>query len=341
MVVRREPPDLDRETRALLRARLVHADPSGPRLRDAGPEEGQARRARGAVRLAGPGTIVHVGREREQIESASARERARTDVARLVASSAEASDEVSDDQATSLAVRAKAGDGAAREQLINLLLPLVSSYARRFPTEGLEETDLLQEGVVGVLRALDRYDPSLGVPFPAFATWWIRRSLQDARSDFMRSFRLPPKALRQLSQLKSEHQRIYQNEHRSATIAELAGKLDLDLAQAEALASADAQVRSLDETLAGGDGDIGSLGDLLADPLSSAAYEEVIDNVAGQQLHALLTRLSEREQAVVRARFGFDGQAERLADIGERLGLSAERVRQIEDRALAKLRHGT
>src|SRR6202008_631691 len=140
-----------------------------------------------------------------------------------------------------------------------------------------------------------RYDPARGVPFAAFATWWIRQSLQEARSDFMRPFRLPPKALRQLSQLKSEHQRIYQDEHRSAPISELAGNLEIDATQAEALAAADAQVRSLDETIAGGEGEIGSLGDLLADPLSSAAYEEVIDNVAGHQLHALPTRLRQRE----------------------------------------------
>jgi RNA polymerase sigma factor (sigma-70 family) len=278
--------------------------------------------------------------EREEIERALAREHAEADVADIVARSAEFQTAVSDDDLTALAVRAQAGDRVAREQLIEQLLPLVSSYARKFPTEGLEPTDLLQEGVVGVLRALDRYQPELGVPFPAFATWWIRRSLQDARSDFMRPFRLPPKALRQLSQLKSEHQRIYQSERRSASVAELAGRVHIDVDQAQALTAVDAQVRSLNETIDGSEGEIGSLGDLLADPLSSQAYEDVVDTLAGEQLHALLTRLTDREHLVVRARFGFDGNAERLVDIGERLGLSAERVRQIEERALAKLRQG-
>jgi RNA polymerase sigma factor (sigma-70 family) len=234
--------------------------------------------------------------------------------------------------------RAQAGDTAAREQLIERMLPLISALARRFRTEGLDQTDLIQEGIVGLLRALERYDPDRGVPFAAYATWWIRQSLQDARSDFIRPFRLPPKALRQLAQLKSEHQHIFQREQRSAGIAELAERTNIDLEQANALAAADVRVRSLDEPIDSGGGDLGSLGDLLEDPLSAAAYEQVVETVAGEQLRALLSRLTDRERDVVRARFGFDGKPEKLVEIGEKLGLSAERVRQIEERALAKLR---
>jgi RNA polymerase sigma factor (sigma-70 family) len=243
-----------------------------------------------------------------------------------------------DGEATALVLRAQAGDIVAREQLIDRLLPLVSSLARRFRTEGLDQTDLVQEGIVGLLRALERYDAARGVPFAAYATWWIRQSLQDARSDFIRPFRLPPKALRQLSQLKSEHQRIYQTEQRSAGINELAERTSVDLDQARALAAADARVRSLDEPIAAGEGEVGSLGDLLEDPLSADAYEQVVEALAGKQLRALLSRLTDRERAVVRARFGFDTEPQRLVDIGEELGVSAERVRQIEERALAKLR---
>ena len=145
----------------------------------------------------------------------------------------------------------------AREKLIEKLLPLVGSYARRFPTEGLDQTDLLQEGIVGLLRALDRYDPARGVPVPAYATWWIRRSLQDAAA-IHPPVPSPPKALQQLSRLKSEHQRIYQFEHRSAGLAELAERTKIDPDQAAALASADARVRSLDETSDGSDGELGS-----------------------------------------------------------------------------------
>jgi len=251
---------------------------------------------------------------------------------------AESSQAVGGDEADELARRAQAGDDAAREELIRRLLPLVHATARRFQTEGLEQADLLQEGVVGLLRALQRYDPARGVPFAAFATWWIRQSLQEARSDFMRPMRLPPKALRQLSQLKSEHQRIYQGERRSAKIGELADRTHIELEQAEALLTADARPRSLDESIENTEGEIGTMGDLLEDPLSAGAYEDVVDAVAGEQLRALLSRLTEREREVVQARFGFDVPPEKLTEVGERLGVSAERVRQIEERALAKLR---
>lgn len=277
--------------------------------------------------------------ERHKIESALERDSAADRVA-VVPDATPSVPRLSDDRATRLAVEAASGADGAREQLIDALLPLIRTYAARYPTEGLDETDLLQEGIVGLLRALERFEPERGVPFLAFASWWIRQSLQDARSDFLRPFRLPPKALRQLSQLKSEHQRIYRLERRSAALPELAERIAIDLDQASALVAADARVRSLDEAVAVADGRLGALGDLLADPLSAADYEAVIDAVAGEQLHALLARLTEREREIVRARFGFAGPAETLVEVGQRLGLSAERVRQIEERALAKLRRG-
>jgi RNA polymerase primary sigma factor len=120
--------------------------------------------------------------------------------------------------------RAQAGDLQVREELIERMLPLVSSIARGYRTAGLERADLVQEGCVGILRALRRFDPDRGVPFPAYAALWIRQAIQELRSDFIRPLRLPPKALRQLAQLKSEHYRVYANEHRDASHAELAAK---------------------------------------------------------------------------------------------------------------------
>jgi RNA polymerase primary sigma factor len=236
-----------------------------------------------------------------------------------------------------LVARAQAGDAAAREEVINRFLPFISHLARRYRAERLDQLDLVQEGCAGLLRALARYDAEKG-PFAAYATWWIRQALQEARSDFVRPLRLPPKALRQLARLKSTLERVYADEHREPKTPELAERAEIELGQAEALLAADAQTRSLDEPVVGGEGEVGALGDLLADPLSADAYEEVLDAIAGSQLRSLLGRLTEQEREVLNARFGFDRPPEKLIEVGERLGVSAERVRQIEERALTKLR---
>jgi RNA polymerase sigma factor (sigma-70 family) len=243
------------------------------------------------------------------------------------------------DTVEQLAVQAQAGDVQARERLIEQLLPLVSSLARSYRVDGLDHRDLVQEGIVGLLRALRRYDPNRGTPFRAWATWWVRQALQEARSDFVRPLRLPRHALRQLAQLKAEHERIYAREQRNARLAEVASRTGIELSQAEALLRIDPRPRSLDEPVPGPEGELGTLGTLLEDPLAADDYEEVLDTLAGEQLRALLSRLTEREREIIDARFGFGRPKERLAEIGDRLGISAERVRQLEERALAKLRH--
>lgn len=235
--------------------------------------------------------------------------------------------------------RAKAGDAAAREELINRLLPVVVRIARPYHTPGIEWEDLIQEGAVGLLRALASYNPEIGVPFPAYAVWWIRYGLQDLRSQFIRPLRLPPKALRRLAALKEAHERIYRQEHRNAGPDELSRAVGLSLADTEALLRADKRCRSLDEPAEEG-AEVGTLGELLADPLSEEAYEEVLSSVQADELRILLTHLSAREQEVLAARYGLDGREEEtLREVGERLGISAERVRQLEHRALAKVRH--
>jgi RNA polymerase sigma factor (sigma-70 family) len=253
----------------------------------------------------------------------------------LEAAPEEAADDRSLDE---LALRAQAGDMQAREELIERLLPLVNSIARGYRTAGLERGDFVQEGCVGILRALQRFDPDRGVPFSIYAALWIRQALQELRSDFVRPLRLPPKSLRQLAQLKSAHYRIHADEHRDASLAELSASTGIDLDQVEALVRADASTRSIDEPVASLEGEIGTLGDLLQDPLSNDQYEEALDNIAGEQLRALLVHLTDRERDIIDSRFGFERPAEKLTAIGSRLGISAERVRQIEERALSKMR---
>lgn len=275
--------------------------------------------------------------EREELRSALGRQPALASVrSYLDAAGARLPLETEEEE---LARRAQAGDSGARERLIELLLPLVVRLARSYRVEGLETADLVQEGVLGLLRALARYEPERGVPFSAYARWWIRQALQEARSDFMRPLRIPPKALRQLARLKSEHDRLYAVAERQPSLEEVAARAGIDREQAAALLRADREARSLAQPVVEEDGEVGVLGDLLEDPLSTQALEEVLDSIAGEQLRSLLGRLSAREREILVARFGLDGgPGRRLSEVGARYGISAERVRQLEERGLAKLR---
>jgi RNA polymerase sigma factor (sigma-70 family) len=134
---------------------------------------------------------------------------------------------------------AKAGDPDARQRLVDRDLPLVVATARRYRTEGLDFTDLVQEGVVGLLRALEHFDPDRGAPFGAYARWWVRDSLQELRRDFMRPLRLSRRALRELSQLKTEQDRLHQAEGTRPSLLEVAERVGMDRDQAEALVRAE------------------------------------------------------------------------------------------------------
>jgi RNA polymerase sigma factor (sigma-70 family) len=245
---------------------------------------------------------------------------------------------------TDLVLAAKAGDPRAREELIERYLPLVVATARSFRAEGLDFTDLVQEGVVGLLRALERFDPDRGAPFGAYAKPWVRYSLQELRKDFMRPMGLSRQALRELSRLKSEYQRLYVAKGHEPSLSEVAERAGIDRDRAEELARANTWPRSLYDEVPADEAPLGGrqivrLSEQVEDPVSADAYEEVLDRIAGAQLRALLTRLSERERDILTARFGLDGAPpELLADIAERLGLGVDQVRRLEQRALAKLR---
>jgi RNA polymerase sigma factor (sigma-70 family) len=194
--------------------------------------------------------------------------------------------------------------------------------------------ELLQEGVVGLLRALERYDPERGVPFWAYASWWVRQAMQQLVAELTGPLVLSDRALRHLSRLKQAHGDAVRETGREPSRGTLAERTGLGAEQVDALLNAGRPAHSLDEPLPEG---VGAFGDLLADPLAEDEYERVLDTLQTQQLIELLAELSDRERDILHARHGLEGDAESLRDIGGRLGLSAERVRQLERRALAKL----
>jgi RNA polymerase sigma factor (sigma-70 family) len=232
-----------------------------------------------------------------------------------------------------------AGDPKARGALVEAFLPLIGSVARNYrSSRQIARVELMQEGVVGLLRALERYDSELGVPFWAYASWWVRQAMQQLVSELSRPMVLSDRALRQLSRLKEAHAELQRADGRAPTLTELAERTGLEQDQLGNLIAADRPPKALEEPLEGEEGAVGAFGELIADPLADDEYERVISHVAASELRDLLSGLSERERFVLRARFGLDGHTQSLREIAARLGVSAERVRQLENRALGKLR---
>jgi RNA polymerase primary sigma factor len=239
-----------------------------------------------------------------------------------------------------LVAAAQAGDAAARAELVEAFMPLIAAAARPYRTLHVQRLELLQEGVVGLLRALDGFEPERGLPFWPYASWWVRQAMQHLVAELTRPVVLSDRALRSLARLRDAHAEVYGGSGREPSHGELAERTGLSVEQVDDLMATERPAKSLEEPLAGEDGVVGIFGDLLEDPLAEGEYERVLAALEAEELHAMLAGLSHRERDVLRARYGLDGEEQSLREVGRRLGLSYERVRQIEQRALGKLAAG-
>jgi RNA polymerase primary sigma factor len=238
-----------------------------------------------------------------------------------------------------LVLAAQVGSGPARDRLVRMYMPLIGSIARTYAgTRNVERTELMQEGVVGVLRALHRYDPEIGTSFWAYASWWVRQAMQQLVSEMTRPIVLSDRALRQLARIRAAERRLAQEFGRNATLRELAAATGFSLEHVEALSSAARRPRALEERIGGDDDDGVALGDRVADPRAEDAYELVPLRIDCRQLASLMETLDERERGIVRDRFGLDGEIHTLCELADVHGVSAERVRQIEQESLEKCR---
>jgi RNA polymerase sigma factor (sigma-70 family) len=236
-----------------------------------------------------------------------------------------------------LVLAAKAGDAAARARLVEAFMPLIGSVARTYRGVHVQRVELLQEGVVGLLRALDGFDPERATPLWAYASWWVRQAMQQLVSELTRPVVLSDRALRNLARLKEAHREAVRRSGREPDGDELADRAGLSADQVQDLLATERVPRSLQEPAGADDRSVGTFGELLVDPLAEGEYERVLDAVQVRELHALLAGLSDRERNVVRLRYGIGGEELSLREVGDRLGVSGERVRQIEQRALGKL----
>jgi RNA polymerase primary sigma factor len=235
-----------------------------------------------------------------------------------------------------LSKRVERGDLAAKERMINSNLRLVISIAKRYQGHGVPLGDLVQEGVIGLNRAVEKFDWRRGFKFSTYATWWIRQACQRAVSNQSTTIRVPTHVHERRLKLSRAAARLETKLGRQATREELAEAAGLELRHVdEALDAAEAPV-SLNQSL--GDGaDGGELGDLFGDPTSGDPAEEASDSITRLEVRRALEKLPERQRRVLELRFGFDGEAASLEAIGKELGLTRERVRQLESAAMTAL----
>jgi RNA polymerase sigma factor (sigma-70 family) len=235
---------------------------------------------------------------------------------------------------------AKAGDMRAVEHVVRAHLPRISAMARRYATgPHVEQLELVQEGVVGLLQALKRYDPAQGTPLWDYARPTVQRAMRRLVGELGDAATLSESSLRHLSRMKGAEQDLTQQHHRVPSRAEVIERSGVDREEAERLLAASRSPRSLQEPITAEDGGVvGLFGDLVTDPRAEDEYERVLDRIEAEELKPLLSVLSRRERDVLRLRYGLDGEPQSRRKVAEALGVSESRVRDIERRALAKLR---
>jgi RNA polymerase primary sigma factor len=241
-------------------------------------------------------------------------------------------------QERDLVIAAERGDSDACRKLVEAFLPAIGDLARSFKNSRVERLDLLQEGVVGLLVAARRYDTTLNTPFWAYASFWVRKAMQELAAELTRPVALSDRAVRELAQIRrvrSEHLQMHGVE---PTTYELSRASGLTPAQLERLQATERTPRSTQEQLTDGDEATATIGDTIVDHTAEHAYQQVLDAFEIRDVRDLTEQLDERERVVIRAHYGLGQDAQTLSEIGAGLGLTAERARQIEAGALSKLR---
>ncbi len=236
-----------------------------------------------------------------------------------------------------LAKRIKRGDKAAREHMIKANLRLVVKIARDYEGMGVPLLDLISEGNIGLMKGVERFNPTKGAKLSTYASWWIKQAIKRALSNQSKTIRLPVHVTDRLALIRRAEVRLREMFDREPTDEELAHELDLDAKRVRQYREASLAPVSLDAPI--GEGDSNRVSEIVADPNAANPFEQVSQGVDTDLVREVLGTLTERESSILSLRFGLNGDAAMtLEDIGERFGVTRERIRQIQELALKKLR---
>lgn len=236
-----------------------------------------------------------------------------------------------------LAARIKRGDKAAREHMIRANLRLVVKIAREYEGLGLPLLDLINEGNIGLMKAVERFDPAKGGKLSTYSSWWIKQSIRRALANQGKTIRLPVHVADKIYHLRLAELRLQETLGREPTEEELAQELKTTPRRVAALRTAAIRPASLDAPL--GDEDSSRLGDVVADEMASNPADQLEHQTTAAKVLELVEKLPDREASILRFRFGLNGGSEKtLEEVGEKFGVTRERIRQLQNLALGKLR---